>query len=106
MSDPGLQIDRTDSGRAVVVKLSGELDYYSSRLLRPFLASLLQEDPERLEIDLSQLDYIDSEGAAVLLRSWRMFRDQQRKLLITSPSPQVVTIFQAMALMFLFEEPS
>ena len=64
-------IDRREEG--VVVRLAGELDLYNASLLRDALLAECAAAPERLVIDLSEVEFIDSTALGVLVETRRRF---------------------------------
>ncbi len=75
-------IDRRDG--AVIVKLVGELDLYNAPEVRSALLQLTSEQPERLVIDLSDVDFVDSTALGVLIEA-RTKLDNRRSFLLASP---------------------
>jgi anti-anti-sigma factor len=64
---PVLAVD--PRGSATVVELTGELDLYNADEIRTALAAAIAAGPERLVIDLSQVDFIDSTALGVLIEA-------------------------------------
>jgi anti-sigma B factor antagonist len=62
--DPVLGVERGDGH--VVVALGGELDLYNAHLVRSALLECCAEQPERLVVDLSNVDFVDSTALGVL----------------------------------------
>ena len=51
-----------------VIKLNGEIDMSNVDSLREVIEPVLQQTYERVDFDLSGLDFMDSSGIALLLR--------------------------------------
>ena len=64
---PVAGVDRTNG--AVVVHLTGELDLYNAPIVRTTLFDLADEGPERLVVDLGNVDFIDSTALGVLIET-------------------------------------
>lgn len=60
-------IDRRDG--AVVIHLVGELDLYNAPEVRAALLELCSEQPERLVVDLEQVNFVDSTALGVLIEA-------------------------------------
>lgn len=60
-------IDRRND--AVVVRLVGELDLYNAPEVRTALLDLCAEQPERLVVDLAEVDFVDSTALGVLIEA-------------------------------------
>jgi anti-sigma B factor antagonist len=66
--EPRLAIERaTGAGGDPLIKLSGELDMASAETLRETIDSILEEHPQRIVFELSQLTFMDSSGIAILI---------------------------------------
>jgi anti-sigma B factor antagonist len=67
--DPVTGIDQRDGG--VVVSVAGELDLYNAPQLRTTLLAECAAAPERLVVDLSAVEFIDSTALGVLIEARR-----------------------------------
>jgi anti-sigma B factor antagonist len=65
--DPVLRIETV--GTARVVRLGGELDLYNADRVRSALAEVCAESPERVVVDLSEVDFVDSTALGVLIEA-------------------------------------
>jgi anti-sigma B factor antagonist len=79
---PVAGIDRPDG--AVVVALAGELDLYNAHVVREALLECCSEDPERLVIDLSGVQFIDSTALGVLVEA-RSRMANKRAFILAAP---------------------
>ena len=77
--DPVLAVEM--SGSACVVKLAGELDLYNAPQVRNALAKACAESPERVVIDLSEVEFIDSTALGVLIEARRQLKNNKAFLL-------------------------
>ena len=73
-------VDRQNGG-AVVVHLVGELDLYNAPEVRSALLELAAEQPERLVIDLAEVDFVDSTALGVLIEARTKLQNRQSFLL-------------------------
>ena len=73
----------------VGARIDGELDLANGRDLVGFLASLLIEPGQRVEVDLSGVVFIDSCGLQALLNAHRLTEERGAELLLIEPSRQV-----------------
>ena len=64
---PVARIERR--GAAVVVHLAGELDLYNAPEVRAALLEAAAEEPERLVVDLAEVDFVDSTVLGVLIEA-------------------------------------
>lgn len=69
---------------AVVIRLVGELDLYNAPEVRAALLELCSERPERLVVDLGEVDFVDSTALGVLIEA-RTKLDNRRAFLLAAP---------------------
>ena len=62
---PVLGVDAV--GTAVVIHLGGELDLYNAAQVRSALADAYAQTPERIVVDLGEVEFIDSTALGVLI---------------------------------------
>lgn len=79
-------------GNAVVM-LVGELDIESARVLERVLDELTENGPPEILLDVSNLDFIDSSGIAVLIAAQERLGAKDRYLRVRSPKPLVMRVF-------------
>jgi anti-sigma B factor antagonist len=83
--DPILGIETVEAAR--VVRLRGELDLYNSARVREALSDACTGDPERLVIDLSAVEFIDSTALGVLIEVRKNLSDR-RTFILAAPGPE------------------
>jgi anti-sigma B factor antagonist len=76
---PVSSVDREDD--AVIVRLVGELDLYNAPALRTSLLELMADQPRRLVLDLTEVDFVDSTALGVLVEARSKLADRQAFLL-------------------------
>ena len=65
---PEFDVDVVPDGDALILRLTGELDYGTVRTLETTLAEVARKHPvSNLRIDLRELDFIDSAGISALI---------------------------------------
>lgn len=72
-----------------VVQLCGALDLDALASLEECLEVAAMEEPRRLVLDLSSLDFIDAAGVAAILRAQRTAESQGVEFVLDSPTPPV-----------------
>ena len=80
--DPVLGVEK--QGDACVVKLGGELDLYNARQVRAALTDACADSPQRVVVDLSQVEFVDSTALGVLIEARRQL-DNGRAFLLAAP---------------------
>jgi len=81
--DPVLRIEAI--GAACVIRLGGELDLYNADQVRTALANACADSPERVVVDLSEVEFIDSTALGVLIEA-RTKLDNRRSFLLAAPA--------------------
>ncbi|HEX3806475.1 MAG TPA: STAS domain-containing protein [Gaiellaceae bacterium] len=56
-------------GGAIVVRLAGELDLYNSDEVRAALTEAIGKTPERIVVDMSEVEFVDSTALGVLIEA-------------------------------------
>ena len=79
---PVLSIER--QGGACVVRLAGELDLYNANGVRQALFDACADRPERLVVDLGEVDFVDSTALGVLIEA-RTKLTNKRAFMLAAP---------------------
>jgi anti-sigma B factor antagonist len=82
---PVLGVETEDG--VVVVRLGGELDLYNAHEIRTALTDAADSQPERLVVDLSQVEFIDSTALGVLIEA-RTKLENRRAFLLAAPGAE------------------
>ncbi len=77
-----------------IVHLCGEIDLHQAPEFHERLVELCHENPQRLILVLSQVQYIDSSGVGSLVEIFRRLRKQDRKLILVAPSERVRSVLE------------
>jgi anti-sigma B factor antagonist len=80
--DPVLAVEAV--GEARVVKLAGELDLYNAQQIRDALLDACTASPQRVVVDLGEVEFIDSTALGVLIEA-RTKLDNKRAFLLAAP---------------------
>jgi anti-sigma B factor antagonist len=80
--DPVLGVEAV--GKACVVRLGGELDLYNADQLRDALGNVCNVSPERVVVDLGEVEFIDSTALGVLIEA-RTKLENRRAFILAAP---------------------
>jgi anti-sigma B factor antagonist len=80
-SEKLLEIDRIDGG----LRIRGEVDLSNVERFAQEVHGAARPGTELL-IDLSECEYMGSEGIGVLIQAWKIVRDDGGKLVLRSPN--------------------
>ena len=90
-----------DAHRATVV---GEVDFMTAAELDDKLSSVFDlEGPQTVEVDLSQVSFIDSTGMAALAHLHFLAAERGSRLVLLNPSTRVLRLFELTNLEEFFE---
>lgn len=86
-----IKFERSDSG--CIVYATGEIDLSNSHELRKTILASLKIDA-RVEVDLSNVNYIDSSGIASLVEGLQFAKSNSKDFVLSNPSKQVKAIME------------
>lgn len=89
-----LAITTHPSAERYLIVVEGEIDISNADKLRNAIDLALEQPTERVELDFSQVPYIDSTGIGVLVGAARRVSDRKRALSITGAQPNVLRVAQ------------
>lgn len=99
--DDMLKIGVMENAGTTVLKLSGDLDSFTSPRLSRYGKGWLRRS-SKLIVNLDDLDYIDSTGLSALVAIWVNTRDQGIPMVISCRSPRIYRVFEITGLLNLF----
>ena len=86
-----------DHGEAVVA-VTGELDMSTAPQLSRSLAGVLDQHPQRLTLELGGLEFIDSTGLTLLVRTSKQLKAHEGALQLAHPTPPVRRVLEIVGL--------
>lgn len=89
--DPVLRVEAV--GTACVVSLGGELDLYNAGQVRTALVTACTDSPERIIVDLAEVDFMDSTALGVLIEA-RTKLDNRQAFLLAAPGVETKRALQ------------
>jgi anti-anti-sigma factor len=97
-SDDLLHFDFERDGTKETLYVTGEVDIGTVTMLERAVASRLDGQGGAFCLDVSALSFMDSAGAHALVRLHDRLRDLGRRLVVSSPTPQVRRILEILGL--------
>ncbi len=85
------------------VRVSGEVDLYSSPEMRKAVVEEVPASADVLAVDLEQVAYMDSSGVATLVEGLRESSSQNRRFVLLRPSPPVRKVLELSRLDMVFD---
>lgn len=92
-------------GETVNVSLSGDLTIYEAESIRKGIMDAVFTNGEKLEINLSSVDEIDTCGMQVLMLAKRECEKLDKELILQSHSPAVLELMDVFHLAEYFGDP-
>ena len=75
------------------ISLAGEIDIYNAPELKNKLLNLVEQNKGNIQIDCTDLKYIDSTGLGVLISALRNVKDYNGDIVIRNLQPYIYKIF-------------
>lgn len=101
-NDCGFEIRSND--RWLCIRLYGEIDHHNALFLREDLDELiLRSRPERLILDLSGIEFMDSAGLGLLMGRYRLVRELGGEMAVDCVSERVGKILRLSGMERFFE---
>lgn len=89
-----IDISQERVGSAAIVRVSGDVDMTGSPRLRDEIRTAQDARPERIVIDLSEVQYMDSSGLATLVEAMKNAKSKGSLLVLCSMHDKVRGIFE------------
>lgn len=86
-----IRFKKIDDG--CIIYATGEIDLSNSHQLRKTILAALKTN-QKVYVDLSAVDYIDSSGIASLVEGLQFSKSTGKEFYLTKPSPQVTAIME------------
>jgi anti-sigma B factor antagonist len=89
-----LTIDVKKDGSACVLTVRGEVDVYTSPLLKSHLAEAIDEGCLDIVVDLDGVGFIDSSGLGALVSGLRRVKERSGSLRIVCTKDSILKVFR------------
>jgi anti-sigma B factor antagonist len=93
-----IDIKTSPSDGYLLMKVTGEVDASSSIELDEAIKKVIEEEPQNLVVDCTNLDYISSAGLGVFMSYIEEFRKHEARLVIFGLNPKVKNVFEILGL--------
>lgn len=79
----------------LLIHVSGEIDHHSAAMVRKSIDDcILAERPERVLLELSSVDFMDSSGLGLIMGRFALVKQYCGTFAVLDPSPAVVRIMK------------
>jgi anti-anti-sigma factor len=99
---PAIALGVEHDGQGAVVTVNGELEFGTAAILRTTLLELAQEGCERVVLDISGLEFIDSTGVSLLVQAKQRLESQGHQFVLRAPAHRVLRVLEIAGLAELF----
>ena len=97
-----MNIDVQENAQSVMVVISGDIEMVTIKDFKDKLLQLGQSTEKDVEIDLSNVEYIDSSGVGVLISLLKMQKKKGKDLKIEKVSDKVLSVLKLSSLADVF----
>lgn len=98
-----LDIRSRVEGDQHIIIAKGEIDLYSSTMLREYIFTTLQQEPRVLIVDLDAVRYIDSSGIATMVEALQRANKSKTTFKVAGLSNNVLEVFELVKLEKVFD---
>ena len=98
-----MEFDVHESDKSISLKVYGDIEMITIKAFKEKLFEIGEKTDKDIELDLSDVDYIDSSGIGTLIRLLKLQKTKGKKLVINKASQKVLDLFKLSSLSDLFE---
>ena len=88
------EIKETDSFLMTIVRVQGDVDFYSSQILKDRVYLLVEQGKKHIFLDLKQVKFIDSAGLGVLIQLIKLSKQKEGSLSLLHVQKNVLNLIQ------------
>ncbi|AIF42390.1 STAS domain-containing protein [Virgibacillus sp. SK37] len=89
-----LTVDITNEAEKSIVSLSGEIDAYTAPQLKDAVLPLTKTPEHTMEIDLENVNYMDSTGLGVFISALKSTKEHGSKMKLVNIQDRVLRLFK------------
>ncbi len=97
-----MEIEVQERENSVFLKVHGDIEMMSIKTFKQKLFEIGQNTAKDIEIDLSEVDYIDSSGVGVLISLLKLQKKKEKELIIEKVSSKVLNVLKLSSLSDVF----
>jgi anti-anti-sigma factor len=87
----------------VIIKIEGDILFLNMLPLSSEIQKYLKETDKDIELDFKNVDFVDSSAIALVVKTYRALREQQRKFYVSNLGGRVYRTFDAIRLLKLLD---
>ncbi|SDR06461.1 anti-sigma B factor antagonist [Virgibacillus subterraneus] len=89
-----LKVDVAEENEKSIVSLIGEIDAYTAPQLKESLLPLTRIDSQLIEVDLEDVNYMDSTGLGVFISALKSTKENNSHLKLVNLQERVLRLFK------------
>lgn len=89
-----LKIVKKEREEVLILQLTGEVDVYTVPKLKEELLPLVDKTNQKVEIDLSQVSYMDSTGLGVIIGALKLSKSKNGQLTLLNATARLNRLFE------------
>lgn len=89
-----LQVEQIDKEHVYNLKIIGEIDIYTAPKLKEHLANIEKAEGMEVELDLSEVNYMDSTGLGIFVGFYKEVKANNGKLVIKGLNQRLYRLFE------------
>jgi anti-sigma B factor antagonist len=97
-----MDIEINSNNDPVTVFISGDIEMMSIKDFKTKLFEVGQKENKDIDLDLSNVNYIDSSGVGVLISLLKLQKNKGKNLIISKISPKVLNVLKLSSLSDVF----
>ena len=79
----------------ILITLLGEMDHHNAAIVRGEIDGMIKEErPERVELDLSEIGFMDSSGLGFVMGRYSLTQKIGSEFVLKNPNERTVKIFE------------
>ena len=94
----GFGVERRDNEACAVLSVQGEVDLTAAPRLRQALVTIVAEGHDRVVVDLTGTEFLDSTGLGALVGGLKRIRARGGEMRVVCSSPRVCKVFEITSL--------
>lgn len=89
-----MQVEVSEQGNAAIIRVSGEVDLYTSPEVRKSITRLCKKKVPVVAVNLSEVNYMDSSGVATLVEGLQLTGKYKGRFCLVGLRPTVREVFE------------
>lgn len=89
-----ITIEAREAGGRWVVDVGGEVDVHTAPELEGVLSALVEDGNYQLVVDLADVDFLDSTGLGVLVKTLKRVREHSGSLAVVTTTDRISKVFR------------